>query len=139
MSHIIIWIIALILLVPTYGISILIAIVLSVMINKTSSSGFSGGSMEYQINQAYLAFCKAEYGETFYSWQYNGFKLTKVIEYVLFEKLLDGEHGVMAQLNEYKRLQILERAFKIVYTYHKAKGLNSGEPIDFYFLDNIIY
>ena len=45
MSHIIIWIIALILLVPTYGISILIAIVLSVVINKTSSSGFSGGSM----------------------------------------------------------------------------------------------
>ncbi|MDD7599448.1 MAG: hypothetical protein SPJ69_02100 [Campylobacter sp.] len=138
MSHIIIWIIALILLVPTYGISILIAIVLSVMINKTSSSGFSGGSMEYQMNQAYLAFCKAEYGETFYSWQYNGFKLTKVIEYVLFERLLNGEPNAMAHLNEYKRLALLEKAFKIVYTYHKAKGLDSGEPIDFYFLDSII-
>lgn len=138
MSHIIIWIIALILLVPTYGISILIAIVLSVMINKTSSSGFSGGSMEYQMNQAYLAFCKAEYGETFYSWQYNGFKLTKVIEYVLFERLLDGKPNTMANLNEYKRLALLEKAFKIVYTYHKAKGLDSGEPIDFYFLDSII-
>ena len=64
MSHIIIWIIALILLVPTYGVSILVAIVLSMVINKTSSSGFSGGSMEYKLNQAYLAFCKAEYGET---------------------------------------------------------------------------
>ena len=138
MSHIIIWIIALILLVPTYGISILIAIVLSVVINKTSSSGFSGGSMEYQMNQAYLAFCKAEYGETFYSWQYNGFKLTKVIEYVLFERLLDGKPNTMANLNEYKRLALLEKAFKIVYTYHKAKGLDSGEPIDFYFLDSII-
>ncbi|MCI7447180.1 hypothetical protein [Campylobacter sp.] len=138
MSHIIIWIIALILLVPTYGISILIAIVLSVMINKTSSSGFSGGSMEYQMNQAYLAFCKAEYGETFYSWQYNGFKLTKVIEYVLFERLLNGKPNTMANLNEYKRLALLEKAFKIVYTYHKAKGLDSGEPIDFYFLDSII-
>ena len=138
MSHIIIWIIALILLVPTYGISILIAIVLSVMINKTSSSGFSGGSMEYQMNQAYLAFCKAEYGETFYSWQYNGFKLTKVIEYVLFERLLNGEPNAMAHLNEYKRLALLEKAFKIVYTYHKAKGLDSGEPIDFYFLASII-
>lgn len=138
MSHIIIWIIALILLVPTYGISILIAIVLSVMINKTSSSGFSGGSMEYQMNQAYLAFCKAEYGETFYSWQYNGFKLTKVIEYVLFERLLNGKPNAMANLNEYKRLALLEKAFKIVYTYHKAKGLDSGEPIDFYFLDSII-
>ena len=137
MSHIIIWIIALILLVPTYGISILIAIVLSVMINKTSSSGFSGGSMEYQMNQAYLAFCKAEYGETFYSWQYNGFKLTKVIEYVLFERLLNGEPNAMAHLNEYKRLALLEKAFKIVYTYHKAKGLDSGEPIDFYFLDSM--
>ena len=138
MSHIIIWIIALILLVPTYGLSILIAIVLSVMINKTSSSGFSGGSMEYQMNQAYLAFCKAEYGETFYSWQYNGFKLTKVIEYVLFERLLNGKPNTMANLNEYKRLALLEKAFKIVYTYHKAKGLDSGEPIDFYFLDSII-
>ena len=138
MSHIIIWIIALILLMPTYGISILIAIVLSVMINKTSSSGFSGGSMEYQMNQAYLAFCKAEYGETFYSWQYNGFKLTKVIEYVLFERLLNGKPNTMANLNEYKRLALLEKAFKIVYTYHKAKGLDSGEPIDFYFLDSII-
>ena len=138
MSHIIIWIISLILLVPTYGISILIAIVLSVMINKTSSSGFSGGSMEYQMNQAYLAFCKAEYGETFYSWQYNGFKLTKVIEYVLFERLLNGKPNTMANLNEYKRLALLEKAFKIVYTYHKAKGLDSGEPIDFYFLDSII-
>ena len=138
MSHIIIWIIALILLVPTYGISILIAIVLSVMINKISSSGFSGGSMEYQMNQAYLAFCKAEYGETFYSWQYNGFKLTKVIEYVLFERLLNGKPNAMANLNEYKRLALLEKAFKIVYTYHKAKGLDSGEPIDFYFLDSII-
>ena len=138
MSHIIIWTIALILLVPTYGISILIAIVLSVMINKTSSSGFSGGSMEYQMNQAYLAFCKAEYGETFYSWQYNGFKLTKVIEYVLFERLLNGKPNTMANLNEYKRLALLEKAFKIVYTYHKAKGLDSGEPIDFYFLDSII-
>lgn len=138
MSHIIIWIIALILLVPTYGISILIAIVLSVVINKTSSSGFSGGSMEYQMNQAYLAFCKAEYGETFYSWQYNGFKLTKVIEYVLFERLLNGKPNTMANLNEYKRLALLEKAFKIVYTYHKAKGLDSGEPIDFYFLDSII-
>ena len=138
MSHIIICIISLILLVPTYGISILIAIVLSVMINKTSSSGFSGGSMEYQMNQAYLAFCKAEYGETFYSWQYNGFKLTKVIEYVLFERLLNGEPNAMAHLNEYKRLALLEKAFKIVYTYHKAKGLDSGEPIDFYFLDSII-
>ena len=138
MSHIIIWIIALILLVPTYGISILIAIVLSVMINKTSSSGFSGGSMEYQMNQAYLAFCKAEYGETFYSWQYNGFKLTKVIEYVLFERLLNGKPNTMANLNEYKRLALLQKAFKIVYTYHKAKGLDSGEPIDFYFLDSII-
>ena len=138
MSHIIIWIIALILLVPTYGISILIAIVLSVMINKTSSSGFSGGSMEYQMNQAYLAFCKAEYGETFYSWQYNGFKLTKVIEYVLFERLLNGKPNTMANLNEYKRLAQLKKAFKIVYTYHKAKGLDSGEPIDFYFLDSII-
>lgn len=138
MSHIIIWIIALILLVPTYGISILIAIVLSVMINKTSSSGFSGGSMEYQMNQVYLAFCKAEYGETFYSWQYNGFKLTKVIEYVLFERLLNGKPNAMANLNEYKRLALLEKAFKIVYTYHKAKGLDSGEPIDFYFLDSII-
>ena len=113
MSHIIIWIIALILLVPTYGISILIAIVLSVTINKTSSSGFSGGSMEYQMNQAYLAFCKAEYGETFYSWQYNGFKLTKVIEYVLFERLLNGEPNAMAHLNEYKRLALLEKAFSI--------------------------
>lgn len=138
MSHIIIWIIALILLVSTYGISILIAIVLSVVINKTSSSGFSGGSMEYQMNQAYLAFCKAEYGETFYSWQYNGFKLTKVIEYVLFERLLNGKPNTMANLNEYKRLALLEKAFKIVYTYHKAKGLDSGEPIDFYFLDSII-
>ena len=138
MSHIIIWIIALILLVPTYGISILIAIVLSVVINKTSSSGFSGGSMEYQMNQAYLAFCKAEYGETFYSWQYTGFKLTKVIEYVLFERLLNGKPNTMANLNEYKRLALLEKAFKIVYTYHKAKGLDSGEPIDFYFLDSII-
>ena len=138
MSHIIIWIIALILLVPTYGISILIAIVLSVVINKTSSSGFSGGSMEYQMNQAYLAFCKAEYGETFYSWQYNGFKLTKVIEYVLFERLLNGKPNTMANLNEYKRLALLEKAFKIVYTYHKAKGLDRGEPIDFYFLDSII-
>ena len=138
MSHIIIWIIALILLVPTYGISILIAIVLSVVINKISSSGFSGGSMEYQMNQAYLAFCKAEYGETFYSWQYNGFKLTKVIEYVLFERLLNGKPNTMANLNEYKRLALLEKAFKIVYTYHKAKGLDSGEPIDFYFLDSII-
>ena len=138
MSHIIIWIIALILLVPTYGISILIAIVLSVVINKTSSSGFSGGSMEYQMNQAYLAFCKAEYGETFYSWQYNGFKLTKVIEYVLFERLLNGKPNTMANLNEYKRLALLEKAFKIVYTYHKAKGLDSGKPIDFYFLDSII-
>ena len=138
MSHIIIWIIALILLVPTYGISILIAIVLSVVINKTSSSGFSGGSMEYQMNQAYLAFCKAEYGETFYSWQYNGFKLTKVIEYVLFERLLNGKPNTMANLNEYKRLALLEKAFKIVYTYHKAKGLDSGEPIDFYFFDSII-
>ena len=138
MSHIIIWIIALILLVPTYGISILIAIVLSVVINKTSSSGFSGGSMEYQMNQAYLAFCKAEYGETFYSWQYNGFKLTKVIEYVLFERLLNGKPNTIANLNEYKRLALLEKAFKIVYTYHKAKGLDSGEPIDFYFLDSII-
>ena len=138
MSHIIIWIIALILLVPTYGISILIEIVLSVVINKTSSSGFSGGSMEYQMNQAYLAFCKAEYGETFYSWQYNGFKLTKVIEYVLFERLLNGKPNTMANLNEYKRLALLEKAFKIVYTYHKAKGLDSGEPIDFYFLDSII-
>ena len=138
MSHIIIWIIALILLVPTYGISILIAIVLSVVINKTSSSGFSGGSMEYQMNQAYLAFCKAEYGETFYSWQYNGFKLTKVIEYVLFERLLNGKPNTMANLNEYKRLALLEKAFKIVYTDHKAKGLDSGEPIDFYFLDSII-
>ena len=138
MSHISIWIIALILLVPTYGISILIAIVLSVVINKTSSSGFSGGSMEYQMNQAYLAFCKAEYGETFYSWQYNGFKLTKVIEYVLFERLLNGKPNTMANLNEYKRLALLEKAFKIVYTYHKAKGLDSGEPIDFYFLDSII-
>lgn len=138
MSHIIIWIIALILLVPTYGISILIAIVLSVVINKTSSSGFSGGSMEYQMNQAYLAFCKAEYGETFYSWQYNGFKLTKVIEYVLFERLLNGKPNTMANLNEYKRLALLEKAFKIVYTYHKTKGLDSGEPIDFYFLDSII-
>ena len=113
MSHIIIWIIALILLVPTYGISILIAIVLSVTINKTSSSGFSGGSMEYQMNQAYLAFCKAEYGETFSSWQYNGFKLTKVIEYVLFERLLNGEPNAMAHLNEYKRLALLEKAFSI--------------------------
>ena len=138
MSHIIIWIIALILLVPTYGISILIAIVLSVVINKTSSSGFSGGSMEYQMNQAYLAFCKAEYGETFYSWQYNGFTLTKVIEYVLFERLLNDKPNTMANLNEYKRLALLEKAFKIVYTYHKAKGLDSGEPIDFYFLDSII-
>ena len=138
MSHIIIWIIALILLVPAYGISILTAIVLSVVINKTSSSGFSGGSMEYQMNQAYLAFCKAEYGETFYSWQYNGFKLTKVIEYVLFERLLNGKPNTMANLNEYKRLALLEKAFKIVYTYHKAKGLDSGEPIDFYFLDSII-
>ena len=119
-------------------IAILIAIVLSVMINKTSSSGFSGGSMEYQMNQAYLAFCKAEYGETFYSWQYNGFKLTKVIEYVLFERLLNGKPNTMANLNEYKRLALLEKAFKIVYTYHKAKGLDSGEPIDFYFLDSII-
>ena len=108
------------------------------MINKTSSSGFSGGSMEYQMNQAYLAFCKAEYGETFYSWQYNGFKLTKVIEYVLFERLLNGKPNTMANLNEYKRLALLEKAFKIVYTYHKAKGLDSGEPIDFYFLDSII-
>ena len=89
MSHIIIWIIALILLVPTYGISILIAIVLSVVINKTSSSGFSGGSMEYQMNQAYLAFCKAEYGETFNSWQYNGFKLTKVIEFFLQNAIIN--------------------------------------------------
>ena len=90
------------------------------------------------MNQAYLAFCKAEYGETFYSWQYNGFKLTKVIEYVLFERLLNGKPNTMANLNEYKRLALLEKAFKIVYTYHKAKGLDSGEPIDFYFLDSII-
>ena len=122
MSHIIIWIIALILLVPTYGISILIAIVLSVMINKTSSSGFSGGSMEYQMNQAYLAFCKAEYGETFYSWQYNGFKLTKVIEYVLFERLLNGKPNTMANLNEYKRLALLEKAFKSYILITKPKA-----------------
>ena len=122
MSHIIIWIIALILLVPNYGISILIAIVLSVVINKTSSSGFSGGSMEYQMNQAYLAFCKAEYGETFYSWQYNGFKLTKVIEYVLFERLLNGKPNTMANLNEHKRLALLEKAFKSYILITKPKA-----------------
>lgn len=160
MIYIITWAFALILLIPTYGTSLIIATIISFFVYKATprpvnfygasleyhikdfasdtslhtiiNYDFYGIPVEYQIKKLYLNFCKQKYRQTFYIWQYNGNLLIQTIKYV-YEKLSNNEYMDYA-----KQEQILEKTFKVVYTYQKTFGLNSGSNIDFKFLNTII-
>ena len=158
MIYLITWAFALILLIPTYGISLIIAAIISFFVYKAAprpvnfygasleyhikdfasdtslhaiiNYDFYGAPFDYQIKELYLNFCKQKYGQTFYIWQYNGNLLIQTIKYV-YEKISNDKYNT-------KQEEILEKTFKIVYTYQKTLGLNSGSNINFKFLNTII-
>ena len=129
MLVVLVWIIALVLAIPTYGISIVVAIFINIALAKVANSALTTASVltnenipiDVKIQQLYLNYCQTVHHKTFYSWQYNRDLLLEALGYAM--KRLDGD-------------QIL--SFDVVYAYQKSKGLNSGDRIDYDFLDFII-
>ncbi|WP_261791641.1 BspA family leucine-rich repeat surface protein [Campylobacter lanienae] len=129
MLVVLVWIIALVLAIPTYGISIVVAIFINIALTKVANSALTTASVltnenipiDVKIQQLYLNYCQTVHHKTFYSWQYNRDLLLEALGYAM--KRLDGD-------------QIL--SFDVVYAYQKSKGLNSGDRIDYDFLDFII-
>ena len=129
MLVVLVWIIALVLAIPTYGISIVVAIFINIALAKVANSALTTTSVltnenipiDVKIQQLYLNYCQTVHHKTFYSWQYNRYLLLEALGYAM--KRLDGD-------------QIL--SFDVVYAYQKSKGLNSGDRIDYDFLDFII-
>ena len=129
MLVVLVWIIALVLAIPTYGISIVVAIFINIALAKVANSALTTTSVltnenipiDVKIQQLYLNYCQTVHHKTFYSWQYNLYLLLEALGYAM--KRLDGD-------------QIL--SFDVVYAYQKSKGLNSGDRIDYDFLDFII-
>ncbi|WP_086229175.1 BspA family leucine-rich repeat surface protein [Campylobacter devanensis] len=129
MLVVLVWIIALVLAIPTYGISIVVAIFINTALAKVANSALTTASVltnenipiDVKMQQLYLNYCQTVHHKTFYSWQYNRYLLLEALGYAM--KRLDGD-------------QIL--SFDVVYAYQKSKGLNSGDRIDYDFLDFII-
>ncbi|WP_086224844.1 BspA family leucine-rich repeat surface protein [Campylobacter devanensis] len=129
MLVVLVWIIALVLAIPTYGISIVVAIFINIALAKVANSALTTASVlanknipiDVKIQQLYLNYCQTVHHKTFYSWQYNRDLLLEALGYAM--KRLDGD-------------KIL--SFDVVYAYQKSKGLNSGDRIDYDFLDFII-
>lgn len=129
MLVVLVWIIALVLAIPTYGISIVVAIFINIALAKVANSALTTTSVltnenipiDVKIQQLYLNYCQTVHHKTFYSWQYNRYLLLEALGYAM--KRLDGD-------------QIL--SFDVVYAYQKSKGLNSGDRIDYDFLNFII-